>query len=302
MIHFRSRGTPTALARILIASLLLTGCGSGYPIPPELENTTLVEGTTVEEAPQSEEMPDLDAMGMDVSSMVDQNLPEDFPDAFPIPPGAEVFSNIHMPNEGEYWVYFSITDPLADAIGYFQKELPRSGWTILEEQETGAGYQFKIETDEYGGELLLVRAETGVALDVHLLKGGMAESIPDIESLLRGSSTLGENSGNLPSDLPIPASFERIGLSPELEADGYAAAFQYQGAPLLAMVDFNLAMFSSGWLVGDEDISEGTNTFIVDFTDPALAFKGYALITDDFASYGIPRISGSLIALHEGLP
>ena len=110
MIHFRSRGTPTALARILIASLLLTGCGSGYPIPPELENTTLVEGTTVEEAPQSEEMPDLDAMGMDVSSMVDQNLPEGFPDAFPIPPGAEVFSNIHMPNEGEYWVYFSITD------------------------------------------------------------------------------------------------------------------------------------------------------------------------------------------------
>ena len=297
---------PRKLRISFLSLLLLAGlmaCGGSDPKTPVVEGPPPADlSETAVEALGDEEDTAGEEMGMDISGMVNQELPPGFPSDFPIPPDAQVSSTISLGADDEFRVYFAILDTLEKTIVFYESELPPAGWTIGEQKETASGYQFEIGDPTYVGELLLVGAETGVALEVHLMPLEVSEEQPDIDSILGDTNPLGDNNSGLPSDLPLPTGFTAIALPPSLDAEGYAAAFQFGGIAEMAIVDFNLAMFTSGWLI--EDVNEGDlpRSFVILFSNPNTSFEGYALVTDNLTQLGVTGIEGTLIALHEGVP
>ncbi len=288
---------------LLIFAILLAACGGSDPKisvvegpPPADLSESAVESSGDEENTAGEEM------GMDISGMVNQELPPGFPSDFPIPPNAQVSSTISLGADDEFRVYFAILDTLEQTIVFYESELPPAGWITGEQKETASGYQFKIENPTYVGELLLVGAETGVALEVHLMPLEVSEEQLDIDSILGDSTPLGDTSSGLPSDLPLPTSFKAIDLPPSLDAEGYAAAFQFGGIAEMALVDFNIAMFTSGWLIEDANEGDHPRSFVIRFSNPSTSFQGYALVTDNLTQLGVKGIEGTLIVLHEGVP
>lgn len=303
MIFRNTRCKFVPYTMLLIFTILLAACGGSDPKtsvvggpPPDDLSETAAEALGDEEDAAGEEM------GMDISGMVNQELPPGFPSDFPIPPNAQVSSTISLGADDEFRVYFAILDTLEKTIVFYESELPPAGWTIGEQKETASVYQFEIESPTYVGELLLVGAETGVALEVHLMPLEVSGEQLDIDSILGDTTPLGDNASGLPSDLPLPTSFTAIDLPPSLNVEGYAAAFHFGGIAEMALLDFNIAMFTSGWLIEDANEGDNPRSFVIQFSNPSTSFQGYALVTDNLTQLGVTGIEGTLIALHEGVP
>ena len=239
-----------------------------------------VEGTTFEEA----------------------ELPEDFPPSFPIPDDARIGSNVGMDGEDEFRVFVSLTTTLDDALTNYRSELPARGWTIVSEEATNRGTEMAIRNDDYEGELLFVEAETGVALDIHLYPKGTGEEIPGMPAGLGESTTLGESASSFPADFPIPSSYTPIELNDTLRAEGYELAFTFVGIAEMGMVDFNIALMTAGWEIGDMTLEGMSGVYVLPFSNPGTDFEGYAYITGNPGQFDLDTGGAVLIALAPGSP
>lgn len=289
-------------AILLFFTFLISACGGSDSIPPALDESLPSESDTAVATTGDEGNTAGEETGMDISGMVNQELPPGFPADFPIPAKAQVSSTISLGADDEFRVYFAQIDTLEQTIAFFDAELPHAAWTIVEQKESPSGYEFEIENPTYAGKLLLIGAETGVAIDVHLMPLDTPEMPVEIDGMLGDTTTLGDTGSGLPSDLPVPTSFNAVDVPAVLSAEGYVAAFQFDGIAEMALVDFNVAMFTSGWLVEDAEEGDLPRSFDILFSNPNAGFQGYALVTDNLAQLGITGIEGTLIALHEGVP
>jgi hypothetical protein len=239
----------------------------------------------------------------DTSMVQEAELPEDFPESFPIPDGAQISSSVNVPGEGDFRVFISLIIPLEEVLVYYQRELPAVGWTILEEGTSNRGTEMEITNSEYTGDLLFVSADTGVALDVHLFPLGTGDAIPpDLAEGLGESTSLGDSESSFPSDLPLPTGFSPIDLSGTLKNEGYELAFTYVGVAEMAMIELNITMMTAGWEIGEPIIGDVSGVYIVPFENPGSGFTGYAYITNNPGQFNIDTNGAVLITLAPGSP
>lgn len=280
----------------LLLSLLLGACGGDSAggveeiEPPSLD--------TVEEAAEIEAgEPEFEG-----ETFEEAELPEDFPSSFPIPDDARIGSNVEMGGDDEFRVFLSLTITLNDALAYYRSELPARNWTIVTDEVTNRGTEMAITNDEYEGELLFVDAEMGVVVDVYLYLPGTVEAIPDLPTEFGDSGTLGEGASSFPPDFPIPSSYSPLELSDSLRAEGYELAFTYVGIAEMGMIDFNIALMSTGWEIGDMALEGMSGVYVLPFSSPNGDFEGYAYITNNPAQFNLDTGGAVLIGLAPGTP
>lgn len=290
------------LTILLVFAFLISACGGSGSVPTALDESIPGKSDTAMEASGEQGEPAGEDMDVDISGMVNQELPPGFPAEFPIPPDAQVTSTISLGADDEFRVYFSMIDSLEQTIAFFDAELPLAGWTIVEQMESPSGYEFEIENPTYGGNILLVGAETGVALDVHLFPVGIGETIPDGAEDLGDSTNLGDSGSSFPSDLPLPTSFTPIELSNNLKTESYELAFTYEGIAEMAMVELNIALMTAGWEMGEPTLEGISGEYILPFTEPGSGFEGYAYITSNPGQFNMDAGGAVLIALAPGQP
>jgi hypothetical protein len=280
---------------LCLSLLLLTACGSEKTESP-LEASPQSAGSENQGGTIATQQPEFD------TSMVQTAvLPEGFPASFPIPDGAQLTSNVSLPGEDDFRVFFALVMPIEDALAYYQSELPANGWMIEEQTETGRGTEMKLISSEYEGELLFVDADTGVALDVHLLPTGGGALVPELAGDLGDSASLGEGDSSFPADFPVPTIFNPFELNQSLQDEGFELAYTYDGMAEMAMVEFNIAMMSSGWEIGDPTIDPASGIYMIPFTNPATGFQGHASILRDASGYGL-EAGSVLILIAPGTP
>jgi hypothetical protein len=229
-------------------------------------------------------------------------LPDGFPEGFPIPDNAQITSNVSLAGEDDFRLFIALILPLEDALDFYHSELPAGGWTILEEEVSSRGHEMEIANDKHTGELLFVAADTGVALDVHLFPLGSGEAIPDLAEGLGDSTNLGNSGTSFPSDFPIPSSYTAIELNDTLRAEGYELAFTYAGIAEMGMIDFNIALMSAGWEMGEPTLEGVSGVYIVPFEHLGSGFAGYAYITRNPGQFNMDTAGAVLIALALGRP
>jgi hypothetical protein len=285
---------------MLILSVALTGCGGGDSGTAVIESPPPAD---LEDSPESSGGGDVaQEPPFDTSMIPEAELPEDFPESFPIPDDAQIASDVSLPIEDDFRVILTLLSPLEEAQAYYQRELPARGWTILEEETTGRGTEMTLTSPAYDGELLFIAAETGVALDVHLFPPESDLAIPDLAEDLGESATLGESGGSFPSDLSLPTAFTPIELTDSLEAKGYELAFTYKGPAEMAMVELNIALMTDGWELGELTLGGVSGVHIVPFEDPESGFAGYATIISNPGQFNVDAPGAALIALAPGQP
>jgi hypothetical protein len=113
---------------------------------------------------------------------------------------------------------------------------------------------------------------------------------------------LGEGASSFPPDFPIPSSYSPIELNDTLRAEGYEHAFTYVGIAEMGMVDFNIAVMSAGWDIGDPTLEGISGVYILPFSHPESGFKGYAFITNNPEQFNVDTGGAVLIALAPGQP
>ncbi len=285
----------TAALALSILMFVMAACGSGGSETPTESLTALgtseLQGETI--ATQGPEF--------DTSMVQMAELPEGFPASFPIPDGAQVTSNVNVPGEDDFRVFIAVLLPMEDALAYYTRELPANGWSIDEQTETSRGTEVILSSSEYSGELLFIGAETGVALDVHLIPLGSGEFIPDLAVDLGDSAILGEGGSSFPTDFPIPTSFSAIELNDALRGEGYELAYTYAGMAEMAMIELNIALVSAGWEMGDMTLEGVSGAYVLPFVG-ADGFKGYAYITGNPGQFKMETSGTVLIALAPGTP
>ena len=225
-------------------------------------------------------------------------LPEGFPPDFPIPEGARVGSSVNLSGEDHFRVFFALPGTLEEVLAFYRAELPAAGWEITQEGKASGGTRLEVLGSTYAGELLFVPAETGVGLDVSLVPfvdGDDQPDLPDVPEGLGESVSLGEAAGDLPEDLPIPASFNPVPLSTELEGQGCLLAYGFNGPAELALADLTMALVNGGWEVGEPGMDASSRTYRMPFSDPDSGDKGCAWISGDPASLGMEDLPDTLI-------
>jgi hypothetical protein len=279
---------------LLVQAACLIGGQAGEAPAGLEENTGPVEQTAVlQEEVNPEEV------------FEEAELPEGFPPDFPIPEGARVGSTVNLPGEDTFRVFFGLSGNLDEALTFYRAELPAAGWEIVQDQEASGGTRLEVLGSAYKGELLFIPADNGVGLDAALftLEDGAGQpDLPDLPEGLGESTTLGEAAGDLPEDLPIPASYHPVPLSTELEGQGYLLAYSFSGPPELALVDLTMALTNGGWEVGEPSLDTGSRSYRVLFTDPVSDWSGCALISGDPASFGVEEPAEALVVYGPSCP
>jgi hypothetical protein len=281
------------LTLVLSIALLLASC-SGKASEPQVDLATTptpddISGSTESQEPEFEGAPVQEA-----------ELPADFPSSFPIPADASIASTIGL-GAGEFRVMLALMMPLEQTLDWYRGELASNGWDITQESETVRGTEWTISNDAFQGELLFISAETGVALDVHLMPSASAIGQPEIPEGLGDSTTLGDTTSSFPADLPIPASYKPVALPDKADSEGYELAFTFDGMAEMAMVDLNIAVMSAGWEIGDPVADAASGVYVIPFENPSSGFQGYASILRDGTGYG-QAPGTALILLAPGSP
>jgi hypothetical protein len=284
----------------IILIVALTGCGGGDSATAAIESPSPADD---QDTPESSGGGDVaQEPPFDTSMIPEAELPEDFPESFPIPEDATISFDASLPSEEDFRVFISLLSSLEEAQAYYQRELPARGWTILEEATTSRGTEMTLTSPAHDGELLFIAADLGVALDVHLFPPGGDQAMPDLTEDLEEPTSPDESGGALPSDLSLPSVFTPIELTDSLEAEGYEFAFTYMGTAELAMVDLNIALMTIGWDLGELTLGGASGEYIVPFEDPANGFAGYATITSNPGQFNVDAPGAALIALAPGQP
>jgi hypothetical protein len=279
---------PRLLVVILLTlCFLLSGCGGETP---EVSQDTSPPSAKEEQADSSTQQPEAESAPFE-----EAELPKDFPSSFPMPEDTRVASNVATTAENEFRVYLSLTISTEEALAFYLQELPANGWRIDQQEDSLGGPELRFSNPDYMGQMLIVEAETGVGLDVHLYPPESAELPPELAQEFGQSNTLGDTESDFPNDLPLPSGFIPVDLTDQLQADGYQLAFTYGDAAEMAMVELNITLMTAGWEMNDPTIDPKTATYIIPFVNPETGFEGYAYITRDASG-------AALIALAPGKP
>jgi len=277
---------------LIFASLLLTSCGGGEPppsdevVPPSMEEETEVDQT------------EQNTTGMEFQ---EEELPDNFPEVFPLPEYAKIGSKVDIPGENSFRIFFALPEvTLEEALAFYNLELPAGGWSIDAEGPEVTGYGMWVIHPEYEAKLDFLVDEYGVVLDLALAPLGELEEVPDSPEAFGESEGLGESGGDFPADFPVPSRFTAIDLPAKLAEEGYQLAFNFPDMAELAIIDLSSALMAVGWEIGEFEVDTMTASYMIPFTGPS-GFQGYALITAKADVAGLDTISGSVIALHSGV-
>ncbi|MGZ8565610.1 MAG: hypothetical protein ACXWXS_01015 [Actinomycetota bacterium] len=90
-------------------------------------------------------------------------LPDGFPDPFPLPDGAAAVGSASQ--GGSFVVWFSSSDRVDDLTAYFDDELASSGWTIdaqIDYSQQGVTYKaYTVSGNGYEGQVLVGEGAPG---------------------------------------------------------------------------------------------------------------------------------------------
>ena len=274
----------------VVFPLLITACGSGEKAPTEEVSAPMEEAA-------AEEQEEMNATGVEFQ---EEELPENFPEAFPLPEYAKVGSSVPMPGDDSFRIFFAFPEvTLEEALAYYHQELPASGWTIENESAGAMGMILEITSPESEAKLEFITDEFGVVLDLTLVPLGEMENIPGSDETFGESEGLGEAGGDFPADFPLPSRFTAIDLPAKLAAEGYQMAFTFPDMAELAIIELSTALMGGSWEIGEFEIEAMTGSYMVPFSGPG-GFQGYALITANGEVAGLPSVTGAVIALHAG--
>lgn len=97
------------------------------------------------------------------SASSDGDLPEDFPDDFPMPDGAKVqFSGSGGSAEGSGMVVsFVVDDSVDDVFEFFLEELPKAGYTVTQKMESEDPPSANIIFEGAANGLIIIAEESG---------------------------------------------------------------------------------------------------------------------------------------------
>jgi len=283
------------LATLIIVITLLAACGS----PGE----DTLSGDIPEEIPVKESSSEDSQLEGNTTGATfeEQELPDNFPEVFPLPEYAKIGSTVDMPGENSYRIFFAFPEVgLEEALAFYNLELPAEGWSVDAEGPEITGYGMWITHPEYEAKLDFIVDEYGVVLDLALAPLGELEEAPGSGESYGESEDLGESGGDFPSDFPVPSRFSAIDLPAKLAEEGYQLAFNFPDMAELAIVELSTALMTSGWEIGDFEVDSMTASYMIPFTGPG-GFQGYALITARPEVAGLSSITGSVIALHTGV-
>ncbi len=282
------------LSALVIIAGLLTACGSSAEDAPSEgvpQEDTSVESST--EDSQTEQ----NTTG---ASFEEQELPDNFPEVFPLPEYARIGSTMDMPGENSFRIFFAFPEvTLEEALAFYNLELPARGWSVDAEGPEVTGYGMWITHPEYEAKLDFFVDEYGVVLDLAIAPLGQLMDISANAEVYEESEDLGEITGDIPADFPKPASFIIIDLPPKLAGEGYQLAFTSPDMAELVIIELSTAFVSAGWEIGTFEMGSGGGFYILPFSSSS-GFHGYALITAKADVAGLDSISGSVIALHAG--
>jgi hypothetical protein len=282
------------VSTLVIILTLLTACGSSVADTPSEgvpQEDTSVESSTDDS--QTEQ----NTTG---ATFEDQELPENFPEVFPLPEYAKIGSTMDMPGENSFRIFFAFPEvTLEEVLTFYQHELQDGGWSVDAEGPEVTGYGMWITHPEYEAKLDFIEDEYGIVLDLALAPLGQLMEIPTSAEVYEESEDLGEITGDIPADFPKPASFTIIDLPPKLAGEGYQIAFTSPDMAELVIIELSTAFVSAGWEIGTFEMGSSGGFYILPFSSSS-GFHGYALITAKADVAGLDSISGAVIALHTG--
>jgi hypothetical protein len=87
-----------------------------------------------------------------------------------------------------------------------------------------------------------------------------------------------------------------------LRSEGFELAYTYAGIAEMGMVDFNIAVMSAGWEIGEPTMEGTGGVYIIPFFHPETGFEGYAYITNNPGQFNLDAGGAVLIALAPGEP
>ena len=282
----------------IIIVFFLISCGGGEAQPAKEEGSQAQDGSA-DDSSSGESTQEMNTSGAEFE---EASLPVDFPESFPIPEGARIGSSVVEPGLDGFRITISVITLMDESLAYYQRELPLAGWTITGFEDTSRGTEMSLSHPEFEGELLFISLETGVVIDVALHLPGEKQDIPGSDEAYGETAELGEGGGDFPADFPVPLGAEPINVPDKLKSEGFQLAFSYPDLPEMAYIQMITGFMAAGWDVGEFVIDAESNQILMPFTDPASGFQGYAMMTDDPNLIGMNLESGSLIALHEGVP
>lgn len=279
----------------LIVVALLAACGS--PAEGSLDEGIPQEDTKIENSSENSQT----EMNTTEASFDEQELPDDFPQEFPIPQEAKIGSTVPVPGENSYRIFFGIVElTLEEVLTFYQYELQAGGWSVDAEGPEVTGYGMWITHPEYEAKLNFIEDEYGVVLDLAIAPLGELMEILTSGEAYEESEDLGEIMGDIPADFPKPASFTIIDLPPKLAGEGYQLAFTSPDMAELVIIELSMALVNAGWEIGTFETGSGGGFYTLPFSASSSDFHGYALITNRVDIAGLDSISGSVIALHAG--
>jgi len=283
------------LSILVTVVALLAACGA--PVEESQNEVVPQEDPTMESSSENAQT----EMNTSGASFEEQELPANFPEAFPLPDYAKVGSTVDMPGENSFRIFLAFPEvTLEEVLTYYHHELQALGWTVETEADTSLGYKMDITHPEYEAKLDFIKDEYGIVLDLALAPQGELEEIPGSSETLSESEGLGESGGDFPSNFPVPSRLSAIDLPLKLAEGGYQLAFNFPDMAELAIVELSTGLMTGGWEIGDFEFDSMTASYFMPFTGPN-GFQGYALITAKPDVAGLDTISGSLIALHPGV-
>lgn len=281
---------------LILLIILLPACGSSAEENQSeeiLQEDVLIESSA--EDSQSEEQTNTTG-----ATFEEQELPENFPEEFPLPEYAKVGSTVDVPGENSYRIFFAFPEiSLEEALAFYRQELQAGGWSVDAEGPEATGYGMWITHPEYEAKLDFIVDEYGVVLDLALAPLGELEELPGSADVFGDSEGLGESVGDFPADFPVPSKFTAIDLPAKLAEEGYQLAFNFTNMAELAIVELSSALITASWEIGEFEIDPMTGSYMVPFTGPG-GFQGYALITAKAEVAGLSSINGCVIAMHTG--
>jgi len=278
----------------LVLSSLLSACEGGETPEPQVGALSDVE----EEISSEESQMEVNTTG---ASFEEQELPENFPEVFPLPDYAKIGSTVDMPGENSFRIFFAFPEvTLEETLAFYNLELPAGGWSVDAEGPEVTGYGMWITHPEYEAKLDFIEDEYGIVLDLALAPLGELEELPGSDLTFGESDGLGESGGNFPADFPVPSRFSAIDLPVKLAEEGYQLAFTFPDIAELAIIELSTALMTAGWEIGEFEVGNNGGYYRLPLTSSSTGFQGYALLTSRADIAGLDSITGSVIALHAG--
>ena len=115
------------------------------------------------------------------------------------------------------------------------------------------------------------------------------------------ATTIGENSLGFPADMPIPASWVSIPLPPALRAQGYVAAYHFDGFAEEALRDLLAVLLPTpSWVMDELRLLTYDSTFVQPYGNMSTGFVAHAYITSNPDAIDLAEIDGAIIALKVG--